>query len=186
MKNNTEKDIHSIIDFWHSKPMSNHWFMSTPEVDSTIKSHYEELWERACTGALDDWKHSALGCLALCIVLDQFPLNMFRGDSKAWSSEKKAVAICKHALDMGFLQQLPADKTLFLLMPLMHSEDIQDQELNVATMSKIAGESNIHYAKHHREIIYKFGRFPHRNALLGRTSTPEEVEWLNSDQAFTG
>lgn len=178
--------VSEIIDFWFTPPMSSHWFSSTTDIDQSIIIRYELTWEQARDGILDHWKDSAEGCLALCIILDQLPLNMFRGDVKSFSTEQLAVTITKHAIDKGFDQTISQDQIAFLYMPLMHSENLQDQDLCVHSFEKTSLEGNIRFAKHHREIVKNYGRFPHRNKILGRESSPEEIAYLQSDEAFTG
>lgn len=175
-----------ILEFWYAAEMRPRWFASTPELDAAIRHKYETLWRSATAGELDDWKRTPEGCLALVIVLDQFPLNMFRGQALSFSSEQQAVEATRHALAQGYPQRLPADRLSFLYMPLMHSEDLADQDLSVELFEQAGLESNLRFARHHRELIRKFGRFPHRNAILGRESTSEETAYLASKEAFLG
>jgi len=175
-----------VLDFWFSEPMKSHWFSSTPEIDTLIKDKFEFLWQYASGDNLVQWQDTPEGCLALCIVLDQFPLNMFRNQAVAFSTEQHAVMVAKHAIIEDFDQQIDKKQVAFLYMPLMHSENIDDQDLCVARFEAAGLEENSKFAKHHREIVRKYGRFPHRNALLGRHSSPEEIEYLNSKDAFTG
>jgi len=178
--------VSEIIEFWYTPPMSEHWFSSTPEIDGLIRNRFERLWEQASQGELDAWQRTAEGCLALCIVLDQFPLNMFRGEAKSFASEQKALAVSRYAVSNGLDEQLPAERRVFLYMPLMHSENLADQDESVRLFEASGLEGNARFARHHREIIRRFGRFPHRNALLGRTSRAEEKAYLTSKEAFTG
>ena len=185
----TEKAIHKILDFWYEKPMSDHWFSSTSAIDAEIKQDYEALWESAKAGELNDWMlspHAANGCLALCILLDQFPLNMFRGKAKSFSTEQQAVTISKYAINKGLDQEISTQRVSFLYMPLMHSENLDDQDLAVKSFAVRGLGHNLRFAKHHRDIIRQFGRFPHRNESLGRDSTDAEIAYLNSDKAFKG
>lgn len=175
-----------ILEFWYKPPMSEHWFSATPEIDATIRSRYSVLWLQAAQGDLEHWKETAEGCLALCIALDQFPLNMFRGDAKSFSTEQQAVAVARYAVANGLDQQLPVERRAFLYMPLMHSENLADQDESVRLFEAAGLDGNARFARHHRELIRRFGRFPHRNAILERESTPEEIEYLNSKEAFTG
>lgn len=179
-------DASAILDFWYDKTMRACWFSSTPELDALIQDRFETLWQRAASGEFDSWMGSADGCLALVILLDQMPLNMFRGKAESFKTEQQAVAVCKRALAQGFDAQIPADRVAFLYMPLMHSENLDDQNLSVSLFETAALAGNLRFALHHRELIRKFGRFPHRNRILGRTSTPEEDAYLASDGAFTG
>jgi uncharacterized protein (DUF924 family) len=177
---------HEILDFWYNPPMSVHWFASKPAIDAEILARYGALWERAAAGELAAWHDSAEGCLALCIVLDQFPLNMFRGQARSFSTEQQAVAVTKHAVSQGFDALLPKERVMFLYMPLMHSEHMYDQDESVHLFEAAGLEFNARFAQHHREIVRQFGRFPHRNAALGRVSTADEIAYLNSKEAFTG
>ena len=175
-----------ILEFWYSPAMAKHWFNSTPEIDQTIHSRYLTAWQQAKTGELDTWKNDADGCLALCIILDQFPLNMFRGHPDAFATEQLAVAVCKHAIAHGFDQQLPKQQVSFLYLPLMHSENMADQDESVRLFTAAGLKENAQFAQHHRHIVERFGRFPHRNAILGRESTAAELAYLASAEAFTG
>ncbi len=178
--------VEQVLDFWFTKPIRDHWFSSTPEVDQQITDNYEAVWEQAKSGEFDSWKDSADGCLALCVLLDQLPLNMFRGEAKSFGTEQQAVGIAKHAIKAGLDNEISNDRVSFLYMPLMHSENMDDQGLAVSCFDKAKLEGNLKFAKHHRNIVEQFGRFPHRNEALGRTSSPAEIEYLNSDKAFTG
>jgi len=185
----TEITIHKILDFWFKTPMSDHWFSSTPAIDASIKQQYETCWESARAGAYNDWMlspNAANGCLALCILLDQFPLNMFRGKAKSFSTEQQAVTISKYAINKQLDQEISSKRVSFLYMPLMHSENLDDQDLAVKSFAGRGLDNNLRFAKHHRDIIRQFGRFPHRNESLGRNSTAEEIAYLNSDNAFKG
>jgi uncharacterized protein (DUF924 family) len=175
-----------IIEFWFTEPVNQQWFNSTQALDDQIRESYESLWEQAASGALDDWRKSPEGCLALVIILDQFPLNMFRGEAKSFSTEQQAVTVTKHALEQGLDQPIPRDQVAFLYMPLMHSESLADQDQSVSCFEASGLQYNLEFARHHREIVRRFGRFPHRNEILGRESTPEEREWLATDEAFKG
>lgn len=175
-----------IIDYWYSTDMQARWFSSTALLDQTIKARYESLWESTAAGELDHWKNTAEGSLALIIILDQFPLNMFREQAKSFSTERQAIETTHHALKQGFDKQLAKDKLAFLFMPLMHSEKLAEQALSVKLYKQYQLTDNIQFAEHHRDIIKTYGRFPHRNAILGRKSTDAEIEYLNSEQAFKG
>ena len=175
-----------IIDFWYSGRTRNHWFSSTHDLDREIKEKYEHVWERAAAGELDHWQDSPESALALIIILDQFPLNMFRGEPKSFQTERKAVEVALHAIKNGFDKNLSNDKLAFLFMPLMHSEDREKQELSVKLYEEHNLTGNLKFAKHHRDIIRKYGRFPHRNAILSRANTDAETEYLRSEHAFKG
>ena len=175
-----------IIEYWYTERVKKHWFSSTPELDSEIRSHYEPLWRSAASGELDEWKQTPEGCLALTIVLDQLPLNMFRHQAVSFQTESQAIEVTLWALDQGFDTRIRHDRLPFLFMPLMHSEKLAHQDLSVKLFAQYHLEDNLRFAQHHREIIRTFGRFPHRNKILGRESTAEELVYLQSEQAFRG
>lgn len=175
-----------IINFWYTPPMSDHWFDSTPEIDAEIRTRFEAIWETAAAGKLVRWIQDPEGCLALCIVLDQFPLNMFRNQTNSFSTEEQAISISKYAVAKGLDRKLPKDRLAFLYMPLMHSESMDDQTKAINLFMRAGLTENAKFARHHQSIIQRFGRFPHRNELLGRPSTEEEIAYLASDEAFKG
>ena len=174
----------AVNNYWFSKRNQHFWFASTPEIDNEIKKNYEQLWELAASGKLNEWRDSPEGCVALIIVLDQFPLNMFRGSSRSFETEKIAIEVALEAIENGFDEELGNEMLLFLFMPLMHSENIDHQNLQVYLFEKY--NFNLEYSKHHRDLVKKFGRFPHRNEILERMSTMEELNYLLSDNAFKG
>ncbi len=175
-----------IIDFWYSDSVKNQWFASTPELDMEIQEKYEEIWEKASSGELDEWSNHPDGCLALIIILDQFPLNMFRGQAKSFKTERKAIEVAWNARKNDFDQKIEKEKLAFLYMPFMHSEDLADQDMSVSLYRESKLDANISFAEHHREIIRKFGRFPHRNKILERESTEEEISYLASGNGYKG
>lgn len=179
-------EYRQIIDYWYSERIKKHWFSSTPELDNEIKNRYEKIWEKALVGELDEWQKTPEGCLALIIVLDQFPLNMYRGEAKSFQTESKAIEVALLAINNDFNKQLDIDKLLFLYMPFMHSENLEQQDLSVQLYSESNLTDNVKFAKHHREIIKRFGRFPHRNKILERKSTLEEDVYLSSEDSFKG
>lgn len=175
-----------ILDFWFSEPMRSKWFAFTLQLDAAIKVQFERVWDAAMRGDLDDWQNNAGGCLALVIILDQLPLNMFRGAAKSFTSEAKSRDVARRAIDQGFYKKIDTARLAFLYLPFMHSEDSADQDLSVQLFETAGLENNLRFAQHHREIVRRFGRFPHRNVILDRASTPEENDYLNSKEAFKG
>ena len=175
-----------LLMFWYGEPMCQHWFSATAEIDQMIRERFEGMWQQAAQDKLDYWQGTAEGSLALAIVLDQLPLNMYRGQALSFSTEAKAIAVAKQAIGRGFHRELDSHKAVFLVMPLMHSENINDQQLSVDTFEQLQLAENLRFARHHRDLVARFGRFPHRNQILGRESTSEELDYLASDQAFTG
>ncbi len=173
-----------IIDYWFDEKSKKYWFTSTPEIDNDIKQRFERYWQRASKGEFDEWQDTPEGALALIIILDQFPLNMYRGQVKSFHTEKMAVKVSLKAIASNFDKGLDEEKLLFLFMPLMHSENIDHQNLQVELFKR--NNFNLEYSLHHKNLVERFGRFPHRNEILGRESTSEEKEYLLSDQAFKG
>ncbi|HED35480.1 MAG TPA: DUF924 domain-containing protein [Gammaproteobacteria bacterium] len=178
--------VDEIIEFWYSEPMNKHWFNSTPEIDQLVFQNYAELWAQALEGELENWRESAVGCLALILLCDQFPLNMFRGEARSFSTEARAIELALQGIERGYDQQLKHSQLSFFYMPLMHSEVMAHQNLAVEKFEQAGLPDNARFAKHHRSIVERFGRFPHRNEILKRASTPAEIEYLNSPEAFTG
>lgn len=173
-----------VLDFWFSEAMRPRWFDSTPGLDQAIRLRFEALWQDAAAGRLADWQDAPERALALVIVLDQLPLNMFRGQAKAFATEAQAVAVAGGAVARGYDRGLSDDARRFLYLPFMHSESLADQDRAVALFE--AAGLDARWAEHHRDLVRRFGRFPHRNALLGRPSTPEELAYLASPHAFKG
>ncbi|MCI0506704.1 MAG: DUF924 domain-containing protein [Gammaproteobacteria bacterium] len=175
-----------ILQYWFAEEIKPLWFNSTPEFDAELKDRFLDIYDAALDGKFSDWKQSADGCVALVVVLDQFPLNMFRGQPKSFEGEAKARDAAREAVANGFDKQLPDEQKAFLYMPFMHSEQIADQELSVELFDAAGLKNNLRYAIHHRDIIRRFSRFPHRNKILGRPSTRAELEYLASKEAFHG
>jgi uncharacterized protein (DUF924 family) len=175
-----------ILDFWFSDEVRKLWFNSTAEFDALLCERYQSLWEQASGGELDHWMQTGEGCLALVIILDQFPLNMFRGDAQSFASEAQSRDIAQTAIQHNFDQAMDVKKRAFLYMPYMHSEALVDQQRALELFDQPGLEGNLRFAHHHHAIVEKYGRFPHRNKVLGRDSSVAETEYLNSKEAFTG
>jgi uncharacterized protein (DUF924 family) len=175
-----------VLRFWFASDAQARWFNSTKAFDDLIADRYLALWREAALGRLNGWETTAEGAVALVIVLDQFPLNMFRNHPASFSTEAGARDVADRAIARGLDAHMEDQHKSFLYLPYMHSESLSDQERSVALFESFGAEDNAHWALHHREIVQRFGRFPHRNAILGRTSTPEEIAWLNSGSAFSG
>lgn len=139
---------------------------------------------QARDGALSGWEQTPAGALALVIVLDQFPLNMYRDQPLSFSTEAQARAVAGRAIDRALDRQLPIDRLAFLYLPYMHSESLADQDRSVALFGLAGLEKNLEFARSHRDIVRRFGRFPHRNRILGRDSSAQELAWLASEAAF--
>jgi len=175
-----------VIRFWFSDTARKHWFNATAAFDQEIRERFLETWYAAERGELSHWESSAEGALALAIVLDQFPLNMFRDRREAFSTEAAAREVSARAIDSGLDRELDEEQKGFLYIPFMHSEDLSDQDRCIALYRREGMTKSLKWARHHHEIVRRFGRFPHRNAILGRTNTDEEAAYLNSSRAFRG
>jgi len=175
-----------ITEFWMEEKHQPLWFQSTPEFDQLLRDTFLSQVEAAEKGKLDDWRKSPGGVLALILLLDQFPLNIFRGQARGYQCGDIALTHAKYAIEHNYLPQYSKTELAFVLLPLMHSEQLADQNLCVQLMDQYELTENAKYARHHRDIIRQFGRFPHRNQALGRDSTTEELAYLSSDSAFKG
>ena len=177
-----------VLDFWFGREgepgygeFREAWFKKDPEFDQLIRDRFEPLYEQAAAGELDGWKMEARSCLALVILLDQFPRNMYRGDPRTYATDHKAHEIAEYAVDRALDRELPPVQRGFLYMPFMHSENLEHQRRSVELfrgLEGVAEADSTEYAVGHMKIIERFGRFPHRNEILGRQTTPEEAEFL--------
>ncbi len=170
-----EIDFSVVLNFWFSDTVKPNWFIKDFDFDKLITQKFENIYLIAKTEQLDYWKKTPEGCLALIITLDQFPRNMFRNLPQSFETDSKALSLTKYALDNKMDKSLNLEQKQFLYMPLMHSENLNDQELSVTLFLY-----DNTYAKRHWEIIKNFNRFPHRNKILGRRSTKEEIEFLQT------
>ncbi len=174
-----QKKTQEILSFWFATENKPKWFIKDQEFDREVTSKFLNYYEEAAKEEdLDHWQESLDGSLALIILLDQFPRNMFRGDPRSFATDSRAIAITKKIIAQNIDHQASEDYKHFLYMPLMHSEDLADQELSVELFSYNPGARD--YAIRHMEIIKRFGRFPHRNIILGRESTVEEIQFLTT------
>jgi uncharacterized protein (DUF924 family) len=167
-------DADEILKFWFDRDRKD-WFRKDPELDAAIRQRFLGLYELGSAGGLEAWKRAPTSCLALVVLLDQFPRNMFRGSAKAFATDPLARDVARAILDNGWDKAMTPDQRMFAYLPFEHGEILEDQELS---LKLFAGNPNFEWAHKHWEIIRRFGRFPHRNAALGRASTPEEVEFL--------
>lgn len=170
--------INEVLDFWFSENIRAKWFVSDQAFDKMLKERFSGLCSRALAGELDSWRDKPEGAVALVILLDQITRNIYRGTPEAFSGDAKAVEISRSVVTRDFNEGLDKDHRYVLYMPFMHSEDLAAQEEGVRLFTKLGNETALNYMKRHRDIIAQFGRFPHRNSILGRTSTPEEIEFL--------
>ncbi len=178
--------IKDVIEFWFGDDARAAWFHSSPAFDQAVRKRFGPLFARAATGELRVWRTSPEGCLALCILLDQVPRNMFRGDPRAFATDDRALAIAEHALAEGFDRELTSEQKQFLYLPFMHSENLANQVRALALFESQGMDENRRFAEEYVAIIRRFGRFPHRNAIFGRPSTEAEAEYLSEVQERYG
>lgn len=169
-----------LLRFWFEELQPQQWFYQNAEVDEEIRSRFKTTYEMAANHLCDAWANDAHGALALIIVLDQFPRHMFRGTPMAFTSDKGALLIAKQSVRKGFDQVLDPVKRGFLYIPFQHSEELAEQKRSVELYGsmKDVNPTGYDYAVRHYEVIARFGRFPHRNKILGRVSSPEEEDYL--------
>ncbi len=200
-----EEAIRRVLDFWFSAAeldtpqidsRMERWFSADPELDRRIREEFGELVEQALQGKLDDWANSAEGRLALILLLDQFCRNIHRGTARAFAGDKKALRLCVEGSMNNAYRSLPAIQRVFFFMPLQHAESAAVQDKSVRVYNALAeGVSETlretfltfaQFAELHRDIVERFGRFPHRNRHLGRRNTPEEEAFLAADAPSFG
>lgn len=176
-------DWNDVIQFWFEETSPAQWFKKNAAFDAKIRDRFLALYRKAMTGETRDWRSSPEGRLAEIIVLDQFGRNMFRSSPQAFAGDALALALAREAVRDGDDIKLAPRMRHFLYMPYMHSESAGIQEEGALLFSTL-DEGIARFARQHKNIIDRFGRFPHRNAILGRTSTPEEVEFLKTQKPF--
>jgi uncharacterized protein (DUF924 family) len=174
-------DPEEVLRFWVEEVGPEGWYRVDEALDATIRDRFGGLWQEALDGKHDRWICAPRSCLALVIVLDQFPRNMFRGDARSFASDPKALTVAKSAVMRGHDSKIEGPERQFFYMPLMHSETLanQDKSVRLFLLGFGHGES-LKHAQAHRLVIRRFGRFPYRNAALGRTTTPEEQAFLDA------
>jgi uncharacterized protein (DUF924 family) len=176
--------IAEVVDFWREAGPSR-WFSKGEHFDEICRQRFLPAHEAAARGDLNEWELSPEGALALLILLDQLPRNMFRGTRRAYATDAAAILVAERAIDRGFDKAVAPVMRGFFYLPFMHSEALADQDRCVALYEE-AGLEDVKWARHHRDIIRRFGRFPHRNAILARESTAEERAYLAEEGAFAG
>ena len=172
-----------IVAFWRGAGRDR-WFKKDTALDDEIRRRFLATHEAAAAGKLTDWEQSAEGALVLLLLLDQFPRNMFRGEARAFATDPLARAITSRAILNGFDGAFPEMRSFFYL-PFEHSENLADQERALALFKAVGDDDGLKWAKLHDDIIRRFGRFPHRNDVLGRVTTPKEQAFLD-DGGFAG
>ena len=187
----TTASIRDILDFW-LLPLGDPgygkarelWWNGTPELDAEITARFGTLLELAASGALDGWANSPDGALASILLCDQFSRNIHRRKAQAFATDARALATARIAVARFYPVAYPPDARLFFYMPFGHSENLADQELACTLLATVADETETKSAIEHRDVVARFGRFPHRNEVLGRTSTPEELDYLKNANRY--
>lgn len=174
--------IAEVLNFWFSDDTKAHWFASTPAFDARVKEVLGQTYELGANGNLIHWEQTREGRLALLILLDQVPRMIFRGTPESYASDDAALALAKRCLLHGDDIALPKEdkRRSFLYLPFMHSENLDDQRRSVELHETYGPEAGLNWARGHRDVIARFGRFPHRNARLGRQSTASELDFLKA------
>lgn len=173
-------DSEAILDFWFNESTPKQWFARSDDFDHRIATRFSAIYAAAASGELQAWRSTADGRLAEIIVLDQFSRNLFRNAPRAFACDGMALVLAQSAVECGADQDLPVTRRAFLYMPYMHSESALIHTHAVRLFSQPGLEGNLDFELRHKAIIDRFGRYPHRNAALGRPSTPEEIEFLQT------
>ncbi|MCC3859642.1 DUF924 family protein [Pseudemcibacter aquimaris] len=171
----TAKDV---IDFWFNELTPQDWWKKSTALDKKIKTRFHDIYKRAAAGELVSWRYDPLDSLAEIIILDQFPRNMFRDKKQSFATDPLALVLAQSAVDKGYDQKLNNDQKSFLYMPFMHSESAEIHRAAELLFSAPGLEHNYDFELKHKAIIDRFGRYPHRNKILGRRSRKEEIEFL--------
>jgi uncharacterized protein (DUF924 family) len=168
-----------VTSFWEQAGPGR-WFFKDAAFDGALRRHFGEALTRARAGALDEWGETPEGALGLVLLLDQMSRNIHRGSPLAFAADAKALRLARRSIGRGFHQKLSAPRAQWLIMPFEHAEDLDAQHRAVALFQTMGLSEMAYWAQVHLDIIARFGRFPHRNAVLGRVSSPEELEFLKS------
>ena len=176
--NNTQPQ--EIIDFWYKESQPQDWFVKNTEFDKQIHDRFLPVYNQAIKGELYTWRITPQGRLAEIIVLDQFARNLFRNNPQAFAYDTMALALAQEAIQAGDDKKLEQNQRWFLYMPFMHSESKAIHEQSIKLFTELGQQQTLQHAIDHKKIIDQFGRYPHRNKVLGRNSTPEEVKFLNN------
>ncbi|EXI61758.1 hypothetical protein MHD_04985 [Mannheimia granulomatis] len=168
----------TILDFWFSPNAQPFWFAKSDEFDQQIRQHFLILWQQAAQGELAEWRATLHGRLAEIIVLDQFSRNLHRNSSQAFAQDLTALILAQEAIKQAGFSSMTLDERRFMLLPFMHSESLTIHRQAVELFAQFTDEFTLEFEQKHLAIIERFGRYPHRNAVLGRISHPEEIEFL--------
>ncbi len=180
----SEKWVDEVLDFWFKELTAQDWFGGDKTLDETIKTRFKPLYQDMRSNFRVDSVEDARTALAAIILFDQFPRNIYRGSPAAFGTDDMALGLSRRALDREFDRQLSETEKQFMYMPFMHSEVMADQERCVDLFRSLGNENGLKFAIEHRDMVAKYGRFPHRNKALGRESTAAEVELLESHPGY--
>jgi len=167
-----------VLNFWFRELDSSDWFKKDPRIDHMMKERFQDLLKRAARGELAEWRNTSEGRLAEILLLDQFSRNIYRDSKKAFENDDLALRLAKEMIDQGLDQQFGPDKKAFIYLPFMHSENLEDHKRAEKLFSQEGLEENLDFERRHQRILETFGRYPHRNKILGRKSTAHELEFL--------
>lgn len=171
-------DYQEILTFWFEECQPTQWFKKDNDFDELIKKRFSEIHAQTAQGENSTWRQTIQGRLAEIIILDQFSRNLFRNDARSFAYDGMALILTQEALKMGELDKLTSQQRAFLFMPLMHSESLVIHDEALKCFSEKGMESNLQFEREHRDVLVRFGRYPHRNSILGRPSTAEEIAFL--------
>jgi uncharacterized protein (DUF924 family) len=176
--------IDDIVRFWFEELSLKDWFRRDVAVDADITARFRQTYEALKDGVPESWLAGPKGFLAAILVLDQFPRNMFRDDARAFATDEAALALAKRAIAEGAADKLPPKQRAFIYMPFQHSEDADDQARSIELFTALGNPLGLDFALRHQTVIERFGRFPHRNSILGRETTEEEEAFLAKGKPF--
>ena len=170
-----------VLAFWFSETLPRQWFAKNPAFDALVGERFLGLTRQAIAGELDAWSAEPTAALALVLLLDQFPRQIWRDTAMAFAGDRQALELSLQAVELGWLEAEPQQaRRQFWLMPLMHSEDLAVQEVALPLFERLTDPRTADFARRHRDVIARFGRFPHRNAALGRLTSTDELDFLQT------
>lgn len=175
-----QSDVRAVLNFWFKELTPKDWFSKNPQMDEEIRHRFSSLHHKAAKGELSSWRESKEGRLAEIILLDQFSRNLHRDSKRAFQNDELALSLAQEMVRLGLDQELNSDEKIFVYLPYMHSEKLEVHQEAERLFAAAELEDNLDYERRHKEILEKFGRYPHRNKVLGRKSTPAEVEFLKT------
>ncbi|OIN85822.1 MAG: hypothetical protein AUJ12_07750 [Alphaproteobacteria bacterium CG1_02_46_17] len=178
-----KNSIQDVLHFWFEETSPSQWFQVNEVFDDMVRDRFAGLYQMAVNGVCDGWAREVDGALALVLIFDQFPRNMFRDTAQAFATDPRALDVSRKVIELGFDHLVSVSKRRFFYLPFEHSEDIEDQKISLSLFEKMKATDPLsyEYALRHYKIIEQFGRYPHRNAVLGREGTVEELAFLSKN-----